>query len=402
MPDQPAPLIPNRFAQLLPEVPNPKEAVPAKPVRNYAAGIAQPATVRAAMLQGFRHGKARGETTHWPEWDQHFTWKPGEVNGWTGYNNSGKTEALLQLMLTKSVRDGWKWAIWCPENDPVDEIYDSLAHALAGQSPDPDWRNQMSEATYENCMTFLFAHFFVIDPPEAPTLECLFDYTAYVVELHQCRGVLWDPWNRIAHAKAGRRDDEYLQDVLPAVVAFAKKHQQCFNMTMHPTKPVKSLPKPGVEPTWNCPDQFDLAGGAMWGNMLHNVMAVHRPFYLQNKANTAVEWHSHKIKKQKLVGRPGFVTLDFDFGRNRYMLNGSTPLEPYASRIVSPESFQQPTAPARSPLPIERFNTTAGLPASNFEAAPWEAPAPLRIAATARPDSPLGVASVRYGPASIE
>ncbi len=382
---------PSRFDALLPTVPGavPKPTAP----RNYAAGIAQPDAVRAEMMQGFRYGKARGETTHWKEWDQHFTWKAGEVNGWTGYNNSGKTEALLQLMLTKSVRDGWKWAMWCPENDPVSEIYDALAHALAGQSPDPDWRNQMSEQAYANCMDFLFAHFFVIDPPEAPTLECLFDYTRYVVETHGCKGVLWDPWNRIQHQKGGRRDDEYLQDVLPQVVEFAKKHHQCFNMTMHPTKPVKSLPKPGVEPTWNCPDQFDLAGGAMWGNMLHNVMAVHRPFYLQNKANTTVEWHSHKIKKQKLVGRPGFVTLDFDFARNRYMLNGSNPLEPAASKIVNPGAFQEP-APltvTRSPLPVERFHTTAGLPQSQFETEPnrYQLAAGIKFGPTPIPEQPF-------------
>lgn len=337
-----------------------------KPTRDFAAGIAQPAAVRAEMLQGFRHGKKRGETTHWKEWDYHFTWKSGEVTGWTGYNNCGKTEVLLQLMLTKSVREGKKWVLWCPENDPVSEIYDALAHALAGQSPDPAWGTQMREEVYLRCMDFLFAHFFVIDPPENPTLEVVLDYFRHVCEEQDIFGCLLDPWNRIAHQKNGRRDDEYLQDVLPVVVKFAKVHDVCFCLTVHPTKPVKSLPKPGVEPVWNCPDQFDLAGGAMWGNMLHNVCAVHRPKYLVNKSDTTVEWHSHKIKKQKLVGRPGFCTLDFNFVQNRYMLNGSNPLEPYASHIVAPDLAAPPAV--RSPIPPERAGVFAPITTtSHFE-----------------------------------
>jgi hypothetical protein len=335
---------------------------PKPAARNLAAGVAQAAAIRAEMLDGFRHGKKRGETTHWDEFDEHFTWKPGEVSGWTGYNNSGKTEALLQLMLTKSVHVGWKWALWCPENDPISEIYDALAHALVGQSTDPTWRNQMSEERYERAMDFLFKHFFVIDPVEPPTLECLLDHFAHLcgsISKPAMNGCLLDPWNRVVHHKNGRRDDEYLQDTLPQVVAFAKKYNQCFNMTVHPTKPAKV---PGST-AWRCPDQFDLAGGAMWGNMLHNVLAVHRPFYLENKANTAVEWHSHKIKKQKLVGRPGFVTLDFDYPKNRYMLNGSNPLEPKASGIYAPELTQ--------PLPMASKYRPGEFPTSTFEEAPY-------------------------------
>ena len=361
--------------------------------RNYAAGIANPARVGAAMSEGFRHGKQKGSPTHWPEFEHNFSWKAGEVSLFTGFNNAGKSETVFQLMLLKSLRDGWKWAIFSPENEPVTEIFDQLAHALAGQSPDPSWANQMSESAYEHAKAFLFRHFFVVSPPEEWTLPCLLDYFAHLVATEKVHGCLLDPWNQLIHDKGGNeRDDEYLSRTLSQVKRFAMKQKQCFVITAHPKSPNLT----GGQ-QWKCPDQFDLAGGAMWGNKLDNVLAVHRPNYRDNKADTIVEWHAHKIKKQKLVGRPGFVTLDFDYARNRYTASGASPLEPWASRIVAPELMGVPAPPAPTWKPNQ-------IPAaSTFDPAPWAAdPAPLRVAATQRPGSPLGVATVHYGPASIE
>lgn len=311
--------------------------------RNFAAGIAQPARLRPAMQKSFREGKERGSALHFPGFSDHFSWKAGEVSLWTGYNNQGKSETVLQLMLLKSVRDGWKWAVFSPENEPVTEIFDQLAHALTGQSPDPRWSNQMRPETYERAMDFLFAHFFVVSPPEEWTLDVLLDYFAHLVKTEGVHGCLLDPWNNLVHDMNGEREDQYLSKVLSQVKRFAMKHRQCFNITAHPKSPSLA---PGQK--WRAPDQFDLAGGAMWGNKLDNVLSVHRPSFREDKSDTAVEWHAQKIKKQKLVGVLGNVTLDFDYSQNRYLVNKASPFEPWASRIVAPE--------------------LAGLPASTFDA----------------------------------
>lgn len=317
------------------------------PERNYKTGIADPKTVGADMTHGYHHGKKKGSPTHWPEWEQHYSWKPGEVTLWTGYNNQGKSETVLQLMLLKSLVDGWKWAIFSPENEPVTEIFDQLAHSLVGRSPDPSWANQMSEQSYERAKEFLFRHFFVISPQENWTLDCILDYFAYLARTEKVQGCLLDPWNQLMHDKTpGERDDEYLSRTLTIVKRFAVKQNLCFSLTAHPRSPSLT---PGQK--WKCPDQFDLAGGAMWGNKLDNVLAIHRPSYRENKSDTGVEWHAHKIKKQKLVGRPGFMSLDFDYSSNRYTVAQVSPLEPWASRLISPG------APA----------VLRSLPKSNFE-----------------------------------
>lgn len=342
---------------------NPKKTADAilqpAPARSYAAGIAQPATVRQEMRQGFLHGKKKGSPTHWPEFENHFSWKPGELSVWTGQNNSGKSETVLQLMLLKSLHDGWKWAIFSPENEPVAEIYDQLAHALVGKSPDPTWANQMQAGHYEKAMDFLFAHFFVVSPPEIWTLDVILDYFGYLHGQHHVQGCLLDPWNQLVHdLGAGGREDLYLSTELSKAKRFAMKHQLCFNITAHPSKPNTQAGE-----KWRCPDQFSLSGGAMWGNKADNVLAVHRPSYREDKACTLVEWHSHKIKKQKLVGRPGFVSLDFDYGRNRYLTAGASPLEAPANKLLAPEMAGLPIPRATPPVrPLNAISDFDNLP----------------------------------------
>lgn len=330
---------------------------PAANPRNYEAGIAQPTALRTQMLHGFRHGKAVGDTTHWKEWDTHFKWKKGELTIITGYNNSGKSEAVLQWMLTKSLHDGWKWAVFSPENEPVSEVFDALAHSLVGQSTDPAWTNCMSEARYVRTMEFLFQHFFVIDSdklPEAPTPDVVFDYFRYLVGKHKIDGCFFDPWNQAYHDMGGN-EVQYLSNELTKAKRFARKHNQCLVISAHPTKPQK---EPGGK-SWRCPDQFDISGGAMWGNKADNVLAVHRPNYLTDKSDTSVEWHAHKIKKQKLVGRPGFVSLHFEYRTNRFLLNGSNPIEPLAAMVFEPELAGQKPAgfPPSLDFPSSAINT---------------------------------------------
>ena len=60
------------------------------------------------------------------KFDKIFKWKKGDINLITGYGNHGKTFFWLQVMLTKSIFDGWKWAIFSPENFPANDFYDDL------------------------------------------------------------------------------------------------------------------------------------------------------------------------------------------------------------------------------------------------------------------------------------
>jgi len=73
---------------------------------------------RDSMLQNFRKGKEAGSKTYVRDLDQissggiqnkMWSWKAGEFNLWTGYNNEGKSQFLIFLCVLKAINEGWKY-----------------------------------------------------------------------------------------------------------------------------------------------------------------------------------------------------------------------------------------------------------------------------------------------------
>ena len=79
-----------------------------------------------SMFDNFKKGIVLAPTTRFPDIDEYFRWKKGDITLCTGYGNHGKSFFMLQMMLTKSIWDGWKWAVFSPENYPANDFYDDL------------------------------------------------------------------------------------------------------------------------------------------------------------------------------------------------------------------------------------------------------------------------------------
>jgi hypothetical protein len=61
-----------------------------------------------------------------------------------------------------------------------------------------------------------------------------------------------------------------------------------------------------------------IAGGAMWGNKMDNIICYHRPNYRIDPDSTECLFSSQKIKKQRRNGRTGVVKLDYLIDRRMY------------------------------------------------------------------------------------
>ena len=292
-------------------------------IKPISTGIKTIDTVWEIMKKSFYEGKKRGETTHFEKFNQNFTWKSGEITLIIGRPNSGKTEFALQLMLLKSVYDGWKWAVFSPENYPEDEFYDSLIHSYIGKTTDPFYNSyQMSYEEYHKGYLFIREHFFYIYPEELHTMEEIEGNFLYLINEKNINGTFLDPFNQIITNMDGLRDDQFLSKFLTERKKFALKHNLCDVISSHPKS--MSVPK-GSD--FKAADIYDIAGGAMWGNKMDNIISVHRPNYLIDPKDTKVEIHIKKIKKQKLVGIPGICEFDFKRTTNRYYFNDETPFE---------------------------------------------------------------------------
>lgn len=274
--------------------------------------------VEDTMLSNYHNGRSMGETTHFPTLDEHFRWKRGELTLMHGIANHGKTTALLHLCLIKAVKDGYKYAVFSPEQFPPDDFYDDLVHSYIGKNTQPQYDDQMTEAEYRRGMKFVKEHFFYIYPEsEAPTPEYIMNCFEAAIEKYKVDGCIIDPYNQLDNdlSKAGYREDQYLSRVLTKTKRFAQTHDIFMMIITHP----KSGLRKNDLGDYEVPDVFDLSGGAMWSNKCDNILYTHRPMFSSHRGSSSVVIGSQKIKKQNRNGKPGDTNFEFDYRSMRFI-----------------------------------------------------------------------------------
>lgn len=290
-----------------------------------------------SMLANFRKGIQLAPTTRFGEMDEYFRWKKGDINLWTGYANMGKSFFVLQLMLTKSLYDGWKWAVFSPENYPANDFYDDLVEMLVGK-----WLDKMSEKEYTDACNFINEHIYYLYPEDDHTLENIHEKFRYLILKKGVDGVLVDPFNQLdKNQKSYERDDQYLSRVLKDIKRFALLNAVSYNIIAHPNKPNykedRSLPPA---------DMYDLNGGSMWGNKSDQIISYHRPNFHTDKNDPIVEIYMQKIKRKRTGGKHGFFTLTLNWAAKRYSdMFGNVFCDPdIAVKILSREqnNYSQP------------------------------------------------------------
>jgi len=285
-------------------------------------GIFTISDVRASMLDGFHNGQERGTTTHIPAVDKAWTWRSGEVNIWTGYQNEGKSIFLNQLATLKAALDGWRFGVFSPENMPITDFFNDIVEMYMGKSSDPFYRHQMDINEYEQAMDFVQKHFFVIYPKKDFQLSTLFERAKYLVRTKGINSLIIDPYNTVHHRmKSGEREDLYISRFMSELKRFALDYSVSVNLVAHQVTPSKD-----ESGRYYKPDVNRIKGGGTFADKADNVMFIWRPDRGLDYSSTNVTFGSQKIKKQKLVGTPQEVDgIDFDVKEQRYYFSGVTP-----------------------------------------------------------------------------
>lgn len=266
-----------------------------------------------AMLQNFKNGVQLAPKTHFGEMDDYFRWKKGEINLFVGWANHGKTTLVLQMMLTKSVYDGWRWGIFSPENYPATDFYDDLIEMYVGK-----WLDKMSESEYSEAAHFIDKHIFYVYPEDGHDINSINEKFRYLVLKKGIDGVLIDPFNQLDHIqKPYQREDQYLSETLKDVKRFALLNSVSYNIVAHPVKQQKDSDR-SLPPV----DMYDISGGAMWANKSDNIISYYRPNHHVDKTSPEVKVYIQKLKRRRTGGKPG----DFDMRMNWQMKRFTDPL----------------------------------------------------------------------------
>lgn len=284
---------------------------------------------RDSMLTNFRKGKEAGSKTYVRDIDQitsggiqnkMWSWKAGEFNLWTGYNNEGKSQFLIFLCVLKAINEGWKFAFFSPENYPPDEFFDDIIHTILGKSTDRHYKNfDVSEDEYLKAFDLVKDKFYFVYPEKDKTpdfrieqIESVFEYLVWEKDV---KAVIVDPYIKIRHEMSpGEPEHLYASRFMMDRINFTRKNNVSYHLVMHQTTPRKE--KDGNYPP---PSLYQIKGGGTFADSTDNTISVWRPNRATDPNDTTVIIKTDKIKKQKLVGIPFEITIDFNRKRNRYI-----------------------------------------------------------------------------------
>lgn len=275
-----------------------------------------------SMINGFENGQSRGETTYIDAVDRAWKWRKQEVNVWTGYENEGKSLFLNQLSVIKAAIDGDKFAVFSPENMPMDDFYNDLIEMYIGKTTDPFYKEfQMSKNEYLEGMSFCDKHFFLIYPDFDFKIETIFEKTKYLVRRKGIDHLIIDPYNTVEHLmKAGEREELYISRFMAMLKRFAIENDISVHLVAHQN--TARVNKDDGNRYFK-PILSNIKGGGVFAQKADNCLFVWRPERALDFRNNEVVFGSQKIKKQKLVARPCDIdNITFEFKENRYYFNG--------------------------------------------------------------------------------
>lgn len=276
-------------------------------------------------INDFLDGKRKlieAETTNFGEYDNHFKWLRGEVTGFAGIPNHGKSKFVIFLSALKMYYNNWKCAFYSPETTPPEFFYGNYIHTLTSYSLFSKTMKP-SKAQVQHHRHLLEKNLYLCEPEKLPTFKGIIERFTKAHEYHNPDMFVIDPFNTLERDwENSKRDDRYVGDFLEHIKDFAKRTNTCMVVVMHPNSGIKTK-KDSMD--LDCPTMYNLAGGAMWGNKLDNLVFVHRPNFISDRADASVLIRHSKIKKREIVGMGGDVYIDFNFMTNRYSIAGYEP-----------------------------------------------------------------------------
>jgi len=288
----------------------------------------------------YSKGYTKGKHTGIDPLKPHYTFRKGELTIMTGFANIGKTTTQLFLMIMASKLYGYRWLMYCPENEPVGDLMIDIAEMYCGKTADKDFSDRINQDDYLMAIDWAYKHFTVLTFDETPTVEDVLQSFSDMMQVEHYDGVSLDPLNDLKAAQKQSKY-EYYYDALSNIRRFIKKFDIMFYLVVHPgTAANRRRNEDGTRPA---PNMSDVEFGAMFGNRADNFLVFHRN--PQSDKWNVTEIHVQKIKFQKLVGVPtpeiDPINLFYSYKKRRfeYLNENGSLIDPLDKAIRTNQTF---------------------------------------------------------------
>lgn len=253
----------------------------------------------------YENGYKQGESTGWLDIDEYYTVRRGELTIITGVPSHGKSSWLDHLLINLANMKNWRFAIFSPENYPIERHFASLAEKIIKKPFNRGYSERMSKEDLEMAIDWIDKMFYPLAPNENDySLDTILSLARAAVCRYGVNGVVLDPWNEIDHLRPiGMSETEYISLSLTKIRRFARINDVHFWVVAHPTKLYRD--KDGNYPV---PNLYDISGSAHWRNKTDNGLVIWRDMESQIDE---IELHVQKIRFRE-IGKTGKAKLRYD------------------------------------------------------------------------------------------
>lgn len=265
------------------------------------------------LVRLYEDGVARGDLPGWKNVDELYSVRPGEWTLVTGIPGHGKSE-FLDAMFINLVLKGWRFAVFSPENQPLERHIAKLAEKAVGK---PFFKNKevarMTMGELDQAQIQLNKVFsFILPRDEDLTIDGVLNLAKTSIFRKGVKGIVLDPWNELDHSRPpGLTETEYISQSLSKIRRFARAYGVHIWLVVHPAKMQKVKQDDGTL-DYPVPTPYDCSGSAHWRNKADNCITVYRDFKTDK-----VQIHIQKIRFRE-VGRVGVAELNYDVNTGRY------------------------------------------------------------------------------------
>jgi twinkle protein len=279
--------------------------------------IISPSDLSEEVTALHQSGLPGGYSTGWPCVDDFYTLAPGFWTVITGVPSHGKSTWLDNLMLNL-IRQGWKFIVYSPENQPHALHVAHLIEKLTKRPFRRGYHNCLEPCDLAEAMGTLdeSVKMLAFDGGAAfPSMNTI-QFTAHEI-ISTCDGwdegpigLIVDPWNELDHTPvAGLNETQMINHELMIWRQWIRDHGTQVHgfIVAHPQKPGRDK-KGNINPV----GLYDINGSAAWYNKADMGVIVRRK---EDEDVTEIEIEKCRFRH---LGKKGIALLDFESGTGTY------------------------------------------------------------------------------------